>query len=192
MKFFHGTCFDSAKNILSEGFGINAEAVWNCSDTDVTYMAGAEKNDEEMIQESFYFAVSAAQIAAAFKNQMDTRLVVFEIDVPDEIREEWITEDTSTPNMYDCYEIPSDVLNDLIRNEKIRIKLHILEDGYNPNFRIFILPVNNKYLQKINDPVFTKAAELVQNQGIFLDDIIGCYSDDKVMSWQEAKENLAA
>lgn len=104
--------------------------------------------------------------------------------------ENFVSEDDSCENMYNCYEIKSDDLNWLMKTGKIKVSMHLLKNGYNPNYRIFLLPVNNKYLNEIEDEVFLRAAEVVSKSDAFMyvmDDILRCYDEDIVNTFEEAR-----
>ena len=180
IKFFHGTSMENAEKIIKEGFSSN-DTIWNCSDCDYTYVAESNCDEEEYninYDEGFYLAVEAAQIAAAYFNSMKSETVVFEFLVPEEIANEF-EDDISCENMaqyHHCYQIDSKFLNDCIRTGKIRVIKHTLKNAYNPNLRVFVLPKNNKYLNKIDDLLIKQAMELVKD--IWLDDFIGYYDED--------------
>lgn len=189
MKYYHGTSYTGALSILEHGFDA-LSTIWNCSDNRMTYLASGTDKEEDEDREAFCIAVEAAQIAAAFVNQMETDTVVFEFDIPESVAENFVSEDDSCENMYNCYEIKSNDLNWLMETGKIKASMHLLKNGYNPNYRIFLLPVNNKYLNEIEDEVFLRAAEVVSKSDAFMyvmDDILGCYDEDIVNTFEEAR-----
>ena len=189
MKLYHGTSYLAFLSIMKKGFD-SVKTIWTVSDSRLTYLAADNEYDE---QAGFEFAHNAAIIAAAMINQMDDRLVVFEFDFPDQVMDDYVTEDSSCENMYDCYEINSEDLNELIRSGQVSVTIHVLQNAYNPNLRIFCIPISNEYLSPLNDPVLERAVRVLNDTEIFLDeiyeydaDIVYSKEDLQMTAWMKA------
>ena len=143
MRYYHGTDYASGLNIIENGFS-DADTVWTCSDDSVTYLVSEnydggpyyEDNYEPKNVPAFGFATGAAQIAAANCNQLTDKVIVFEFEIPDDIE---LHEDSSCENMYHCYQIDNDTLNEYIRTNKIKMTTYILHKAYVPYLRVFYL-----------------------------------------------------
>lgn len=140
MKYYHGTDYDSGISIIKTGFNPD-HTVWNCSSDRVTYLVdelydngpyGEDLNDIPAIR----FALMAGQIAAAHNEQQSDKIIIFELDIPDDVFVEY---DKSCSNMYHCHQINNDILNENIRNKNITMTIHVLHRAYVPCLRIFYL-----------------------------------------------------
>lgn len=97
MKFYHGTTAVAAERILTDGFGSGGKSVWICSDTDVTYFW--EDTLDGIDGEGLRRAFESALIASAISGSVETRTVVFQLDIPDEFVNDWVLPDCSCENM---------------------------------------------------------------------------------------------
>jgi hypothetical protein len=193
--FYHGTSYPALASIAKRGFR-SWDTIWCVSDNSLTYLV-----KENEYEEGFSMAMDAAQIAAAYFGQTETKTVVFEFDVPEEVEEDYISDDVSCDHAQpDFFEVDSAVLNDLIREGQIGVKIHILEGAYNPSLRVFLLPVDNDYLGTDIDPLVMQAAGMVREAGLFLEDLYGMYDSDTVFApaelhmtaWEPVQEAISA
>lgn len=129
MNYYHGTDYESGMQIIKEGFR-NKNRIWTCSNRSKTYMAEADPDDNNLNS-----VVNNAQLTAAHNDSKSTELIIFEMDISDDTRDNYMYEDMSCPNMEHCWEIDSNTLNRLIRNKEITLKAYVLHDGYIPMFR---------------------------------------------------------
>ena len=81
MVLYHGTDYESGKNIIKKGFGRGLfETVWDCSDPCKTYLI--DKNAKE--EDGLRFAFEAAQIASAVKDSKETSIIIFELEIDED------------------------------------------------------------------------------------------------------------
>lgn len=175
-KLYHGTSIESARNIVKNGFDNPVETIWNCSDPDVLYVRNSEEfayddyesPETEAIRECIY----SGQIAAAMADSKETKIAVLEFLVPDEIFESEFEKDYSCENMDGCYEIPKDVLQELIDNGTIKMNILVSDDAYIPYLRIFYLSslVGNRNMD-FYDETLENVCKEIAKQGMYLDEI---------------------
>jgi len=165
MLFYHGTTLRSAKNILNHGFK-DVGTVWNCSTPNCVYIVAAD-NTNRNSDDAIRFAIEAAQLASAIKNVNDTDIAVFEFDVPDEIIENDILPDISCPNMNGCYTITTNILNNYIATNNIKMRIKRIKNAYIPYLRPFyLMDINTEYIPDC-DMVFLEAVKTIKSSNHF-------------------------
>ena len=180
MKYYHGTDYDSGLSIIRNGFNPD-HTVWNCSSDNVTYLVdeqyddgpyGDDLNDIPAVK----FALMAGQIAAARYEQTHDKIIVFELDIPDNIP---IDKDTSCPNIYNCHQINNEILNENIANKHISMKIHILKNAYMPCLRIFYLCNldDNLYIHNNDSEINVINTLKKTDQCWFYDEYMGLFDD---------------
>lgn len=141
MKYYHGTSYNSGLQILQNGFE-SGHKIWSCSDSNKIYLVSEKFDNENIIITDFEqkpavrFATESAQIAAAHVNQKSEDVIVFEFDVNDDVN---FSPDMSCINMPDCYEVETNVLNQLICNGVIKMTAYKMKKAYTPYLRVFYL-----------------------------------------------------
>lgn len=138
MTYFHGTSYENAENIKTNGF-CPKQKIWSVSHPDKTYIV---KDNPEYPEESLQFAFDAAVTAAAELNSQSTSVCIFKMDA-NEYAEEFIEPDSSCANMYNCYQIDTKKLNELVKQKHIRLSIGYAEGAYNKHLRALYLISTN-------------------------------------------------
>lgn len=194
MKYYHGTDFLSAQNILKNGFSSNKETVWTCSVPNYLYVAREDYDDYDDYDGDFddmldipavRIAVEAAQIAAAHTNQLTKDVFVFEFDIPDDIE---VEEDVSCENMYGCYQLDVNELNSNIQDGTIQVTAYKFNNAYVPDLRIFYLTnLNSQYYAFLDNELASIADKLKTSvQDWFYEDYVGTWSGHETIDLLES------
>lgn len=169
--YLHGTSYENACNILSNGLSDEKDTIWKCSDCEKMYVRDADEDDAE------YLCVESGQIAAAYTNSTSTNICIVRIIMPDEIAEDYVEDDDSCQNMYGCYQIEIKDLIKLHAENKIQIYIDTYEDGYVPYLRPFYLANVDSSYMTIQDRLLNQALNVIRNShACYLDDIFS-YGD---------------
>ncbi len=141
--YYHGTTVECADNIRKHGFGRNREVsypreglIWDCSDPDCTYMYS--EHDEHDEGDAANEAEGNAILSAAVSGSQASHVVVFRLEIPDDVADKFCEVDYSCENMADrgAFYIDNDILNQLIDDGTI-VLLSGDVGNYNPEFRWF-------------------------------------------------------
>ena len=164
MIYYHGTSYEAAMNIIKDGFN-SPDTIWSCSDDCNTYIIHDKYFDDDDYDEyeAVEFAISAARISAAYTNSKSDHIAIIIFDIPEDIAESYVLQDSSCENMPDCYQIDSDDLNDLMDKDKIAVQVRIFENSYNQWLRPFYLAGLNKNYMCIKDPALDAAVEIIES-----------------------------
>lgn len=173
--FLHGTSFESGRNILEHGLIKNKGTVWTCSDPDMIYCRDIDDADYD---ETLFLSIESGRCAAAYQDSKSTQIAVVRIEIEESIAEGIVEEDNSCPNMYECYQIDIDTLNELIVSGTARLYVDFYEDAYIPYMRIFYIAWANDEFMSFDDPVLTRAKKLVSEMdtSYIMDDLM-CYGE---------------
>lgn len=135
MKFYHGTSAEAAEKILVDGFGCNEETVWNCSDNGSTYFwaHAVDRIEGEGVSRAF----ESGLVTAAMRGSLDKRVIVFELDIPDEFVGNWVLEDHSCEGMAGAWVVSSNWLNARLNESAVTLRVFVREI-YRPDFRWFL------------------------------------------------------
>jgi len=171
--FLHGTSFESGRNILEHGLISNKETVWNCSDPGMIYCRNVDENEDAL-----YECVMSGQCAAAYQDSKSTQIAIVRIEIEADIAEEIVEDDISCANMYECYQIDIDTLNEFITEGKVRLYVDFYEDAYIPYLRLFYIAHTDEDFMSFDDPVLTRAKKLVaeMDTSYIMDDLM-CYGE---------------
>lgn len=188
MKFFHGTTETFAKNILENGFRSERPTLttWKVSDYGCLYVISAAEEDP------IRFAIDAGRITAAKFGEQNRNIYVFEFDIQDkEVANSALNEDLSCRNMYHCFTLNSDNLDELIASGEIKMT-YTVYDAYKPMFRPFYLAgVSLEYMQfSEEDKELLEAIKIAQdiNNGGYIseyDDFDTPYEIENDCDWGE-------
>lgn len=139
---YHGTTWEAYQNILKEGFN-TGNKIWVCSDDFCTYAYERERYKmEHSIDDDEYSDLTnrivsdcfeSAAIAAAYNNVLDNRLIVIELDVPDNI----VLEDESVYDDINGNRVMTTAVqidNDELTNDMI--KRVFISEYYAPSLRL--------------------------------------------------------
>lgn len=164
-KFMHGTDYESALDIVKNGFRSNKSTVWTCSNADMLYVRDADNEDTE------YLTIEAGQIAAAYRGSNSTRIGVIAIEMSDELADEIVEDDNSCENTEGCYQILIDDLMTYLKTGDIKVTIEVYDDAYVPYMRAFYLSnLNSEYLQ-IKDNLLLQAMRVLSNNSVYIEDI---------------------
>jgi len=173
--FLHGTSFESGINILEHGLVSNKETVWNCSDPGMIYCRDI---DDQGYDETLSLSIESGQCTAAYQDSKSTQIAIVRIEMSEDTAEEIVEEDISCPNMYECYQIDIDSLNELIAAGEARLYVDFYEDAYIPYLRLFYIRWTEEEFMSFDDPVLTRAKKLVSEMdtSYIVDDLM-CYGE---------------
>ncbi len=191
--FYHGTTVESAMQILKNGFaGVIDSTIWNVSDADKLYMR--ELNcDEDGYDESLRYCIENAQIAAAIRNSMDSRIAVIKFIVDDKAIiqfDEMFESDDSCDNMEDCFQVDKVLLQECIDNGTIKASIDVYDDAYVPYLRVFYLAGLEMSYLDIEDNLLIKAIEIAKNSNVWLEEILDCGEISETFEIQSSNSNI--
>ena len=177
--FMHGTSYESAMNIMKNGFQ-PVETIWNgASDEDMFYVREVTDCDEYNY-EAKTLCIESGQIAAAVSDSKDERLALVILQIDDDVAEDIVWQDESCGErmIHESFQIDKDDLNDAISSGKCRVKVEIYKDGYLPMLRVFYLNglLDNMYIDLSDEPILYETLRAIQNvDSMFMydEDIIG-------------------
>ena len=165
MKFYHGTSAEAAEKILVDGFGCNEETVWNCSDNGSTYFwaHAVDRIEGEGVSRAF----ESGLVTAAMRGSLDKRVIVFELDIPDEFVGNWVLEDHSCEGMAGAWVVSSNWLNARLNESAVTLRVFVREI-YRPDFRWFYLTGAAEELLNLTDEEAASLhlAKRLSNDGI--------------------------
>lgn len=143
LVFYHGTSFENADSIFRNGFSMEAPRIWKVSESRYVYAYMSNPyptNNEFGYDDRLHAAVESAVITAAVQRSRNNIIVVFKIDIPENVWEEMLhdgyaNEDLSERSPEGAYQIDAQKLTQLIREKKIFNKPIFLDDVYDPDMR---------------------------------------------------------
>lgn len=170
MKFYHGTSAEAAEKILTDGFGCNEETIWSCSDSDSTYFWKHAVDGVE--GEGSPRAFESGLIAAAMRGSADKRVVVLELDIPDEFVGDWVLEDCSCEGMAGAWEANNGWLNARLNEGTVFLRV-LVQELYRPDFRWFYLTGVAEELLNLTDgdAALLHLAKRLSNDGILCSEL---------------------
>lgn len=171
MKFYHGTSAEAAEKILVDGFGCNEKTVWNCSDSGSTYFweHAVDGVDGEGIPRAF----ESGLITAAMRGSLDKRIIVFELDIPDEFVGNWVLEDYSCGGKTDAaWVVSNNWLNARLSEGTVTLRVFV-QEIYRPDFRWFYLVGATEELLNLTDKEVASLhlAKRLSNDGILCSEL---------------------
>lgn len=178
--FMHGTSYESAMNIMKNGFQ-PVETVWNnASNEDMFYVREITDFDEYEMTENKTLCIENGQIAAAVSDSKDERLALVILQIDDDVAEDIVWQDESCGErmIHESFQIDKDDLNDAISSGKCEVKIEIYKDGYLPMLRVFYLNglLDNMYIDLSDEPILYETSCAIKNvDSMFMydEDIIG-------------------
>ena len=180
-KLFHGTTKVNYAKIAKEGFKPNSKT-WICSNDSLIYFYDTDKSDCDYDKNTDCInnAFESAKITAALQGQLDTELIVFEIDIEDK----YVEDDGSCINMDT---IASEVhIDDLAEYGKV--KNIYKSNSYNPHLRLFYianLVRNNEYINSnILSDLERRACEIIPSDNEIIEDLYN-------LDWENANIELS-
>ena len=176
-QYIHGTSYESAMNILQNGFQDVEQKIWDCSGYGYMYFRDADS------EEAQFMAISNGQIAAAYTNSKETYIAVIVLEMSDELSDEIFEEDLSCENMYDCYQVEINTLNKFIASGDIKAKIQFFDEAYIPYLRPFYLNHITNHM-KISDKLLQDAIAVINRSDVYLEEIFdyGSLCDEVVIS----------
>lgn len=175
-QYIHGTSYESAMNILQNGF-MDAAKIWDCSMPGIMYFrelpSETEDNYEDSRSDAYFTAITNGQVAAAYNDSHDTRIGVVVLTMSDELADDIVECDISCENANDCYQIDIDELNKYVNSGNITAKIEIYANAYIPYIRPFYLldSNSNKYMS-IPDKNLKNVIDILNSQNANIIDII--------------------
>ena len=170
MKVYHGTSAEAAERILVDGFGCNEETVWNCSDNGSTYFwaHAVDRIEGEGVSRAF----ESGLVTAAMRGSLDKRVIVFELDIPDEFVGNWVLEDHSCEGMAGAWVVSSNWLNARLNESAVTLRVFVREI-YRPDFRWFYLTGAAEELLNLTDEEAASLhlAKRLSNDGILCSEL---------------------
>lgn len=154
--YIHGTSYENAMNIMTNGLLREKDTVWTCSDPDYIYVFDSDD------KEAFSSCIGAGQITAAYQNSMSDKIAIIRFEMTESVADRIISNDISCENMYDSYQISIAELNMLLKSGEIQLYVDIYNDSYIPYLRVFYLPIDNPYME-LSDPLLLSAVKTVNN-----------------------------
>ena len=159
----HGTAIESALAILKAGAFESSDQVWDASVPGKTYFRIMDQdNPEEAVRQ----AIDNAQIAAAYRNSKYESVGIIVLEMDNEIFEDNFMDDYSAPNMNDCVEIDTNVLNKLIAEKTIKMSVKECLDAYEPLMRVWYMYGLNPQYFSYPDANVERICEAMNNTNI--------------------------
>ncbi len=164
--FMHGTSYESAMNIVKNGFQ-PVKTVWNkASDEDMFYVREITDCDEDDY-EAKTLCIENGQIAAAISDSKDERLALVILEINDDVAEDIVWQDESCGErmIHESFQIDKDELNDAINSGKCKVKVEIYKDGYLPMLRVFYLQglLENMHIDLSDEPILYETLCAIKN-----------------------------
>lgn len=165
--FIHGTSYESAMNIMKNGFQ-PVETIWDgASDEDMFYVREITDCDEDRLNEAKTLCIESGQIAAAVSDSKDERLALVILEIDDDVAEDIVWQDESCGErmIHESFQIDKDELNDAINSGKCEVKIEIYKDGYLPMLRVFYLQglLDNPYIDLSDEPILYETLCAIKN-----------------------------
>lgn len=164
-KFIHGTDYESALDIVRNGFRSDKSTIWTCSNANMLYVRDADDEEAE------YLTIEAGQIAAAYNGSNSTCIGIIVIEMSDRLADKIIEDDISCENTDGCYQIFIEDLMEHLKKGNIRVTAKIYGKAYVPYMRAFYLSnLSSNYMQ-IKDGLLSQAIKIISGNGIYIEDI---------------------
>ncbi len=171
--YLHGTSYESAMNILQNGFTKNKDTIWSCSNKEMIYVREMQDDDSD----AEYLCIESGQIAAAYTNSIETKICLVRFEIPDDIAEEYVADDNSCENTEGCYQIYIEDLNKLVDIGTIKVYIDVYEDSYVPYLRPFYLAYVSDSYMLIKDPLLKQAIKVINDTTSYIFEDLMCHGD---------------
>lgn len=165
-RFVHGTSYESAMDIIKNGFKEDKPTIWTCSRKDMLYLREESGEDKE----TEWMTIETGQIAAAYNNSKDTRIAIIRFEMSDELASKIIEDDNSCDISY-SYQVLISNLNEGLKKHTITATVDIYADAYVPYMRPFYLANLDKTYLQIKDKLLEKATQIAKDASVYIEEI---------------------